>query len=279
MAFLGLISIILSFYAVFSASFTGRKKYLYILFWTIPVIGMSYINDNKTDINGIVVLISFVMAFLTVFSLFNTALWYVPPKNKAKIRHIAVFLLNCVIFNYYFYQCIANGYIVYFAENFLHKNAFAVALVLGIFCAWISVSVIFTSFDRYFSQSQKFIIIKCSPVRKNGIIRIRGIKGVQNGVEYFFNADRRAFFLLRNEKRIATDVKKGVLGGMYVSPNVLFKESGRRKKRITKRLIKRSVVIVLFVLLILLLVLRINMNMDFGSVIIEVLKIITGLKR
>ena len=279
MALLGLISIILSFYAVFSASFTGRKKYIFILFWTLPIIGMSYINTNKTNINGIVVLISFVMTFLTVFSLFNTALWYVPPRNKIKISQIAVFFINSIIFVYYFYQCLAKGYIVFFAKDFLHKNAFAIALILAVFCAWISVSVIFTAFDRYLSQNQKFIIIKCSPVRKNGIIKIRGIKGVQNGVDYFFNADKRAFFLLRNEKRIVTDVKKGVLGGMYVSPNVLFKESGRRKKRITKRLAKRAGIIVLFVLLILLLILRINMNMDFGSVIVEVFKIVTGLKR
>ncbi len=279
MAFLGLISIILSFYAVFSASFTGRKKYLYILFWTIPVAGMSYNNFDSSNINGIVIIISFAMTFLTVFSLFNTALWYIPERNKVKISRIIMFLINCIIFVYYFYQCLSSGYIVYFAEDFLHKNALNAAFVLGVLCAWISVPVIFTAFDRYFSQNQKFIIIKCSPVRKNGIIKIRGIKGVQNGVDYFFNADKRAFFLLRNEKRIATYVKKGVLGGMYVSPNVLFKENERRRKRITKRLAKRAFIIVLFVLLILLLILRINMNMDFSSVIIEVLKIITGMKR
>ena len=279
MAFLGLISILLSFYAVFSASFTGRKKYLFILFWTIPVIGMAYINTNKNNINGIVVIISFVMAFLTAYSLFNTALWYKPAENKYKISRTAVFLAQAIILFYYFYQCASQGYISFFAEDFIAKNSVFIALALAVFCAVFSVPVVFTAIDRYFSQSQKFIIIKCSPVRKNGIIKVRGIKGVQNGIDYFFYADKRAFFLLRNEKRIITQVRKGVLGGMYVSPKVLFKETGRRKKRITKRLAKRASVMVLFLILAVLLVLRIKMNTDFSSVIAETLKTITGLKR
>ena len=97
MAFIGLISIALSFYAVFSSSFTGRKKYLYILFWTIPMIGMAYINADKTDINGIVVLISLIMTLLTVFSLFNTALWYKQPRKKIKISECTVFIINRLV--------------------------------------------------------------------------------------------------------------------------------------------------------------------------------------
>ncbi len=267
MTFIGILSIVISFYAVYMSSFTGRRQYLFTLPWSVPVTGMVYVAKS---INGIVVLISTIMVFVVLYSLSASALWYTPTKKLAVFKS-CVIILNCVVFLYYFYQCILMGYLVFFSDGLFLKNILFFSSTLAIVCSVLSVNFFITVFDRYFSQTEKFIIIKCSPIRKNGIIKKRGIKGIQNGIEYNFKADKRAFFLLRNEKRLIMDLKKGFLGGMYVSPKKLFDLSNRREKRITKRIRRRAIAIVLFWIILILAVLKIKLGVNFTLTITNVI--------
>ncbi|MCJ7855468.1 hypothetical protein MUJ63_04045 [Lachnospiraceae bacterium NSJ-143] len=279
MTLIGLFSIFISFYAVYCCTFTGRKMYLSILIWSVPLIGMAYFTKSRSNINGIVVLISTLMSLASVYALYDTALWYKTEKGRRRYYcGAAVFVISLTVCMYYFYQCIVKGYLSFICGNILLKYTPVFTVLLGSLSAAVMVLLFFIAFDRYFSQPEKFVIIKCCAVRKNGIIKSRGIKGIQNGIEYYFNADRRTFFLLRNEKRIVMEVKRGVMGGIYVSARKLFKDSGRRKKRITKRLVRRSCVVILFIILAILLIIRLKSNMDFASIVLTLLRTVFGLR-
>ncbi len=279
MALIGILFVLVSFYAVYRYVFTGRRAYLLILLYSLPMIGMIYTKQGRSNINGITALMSIFVICADIYSLYGTALWYRAEKNKYKFSDFAVIFIFFVLSFYYTYQCFADGYL-----NFLGTDIFTVyslfgAAICSVFYTAAARYVFYTAADKYFSQNEKFIIIKCSPVRKNGIIKVRGINGVQNGINYFFNADRKTFFLLRNEKRLILDVKKGVHGGMYVSGKGLFEKTvGRRKKRIVRRLNQKAVIAVLFVLLVILLIFKLRMNMNFSDVLIVIFKDLIGLK-
>lgn len=279
MALIGILFVLVSFYAVYRYVFTGRRAYLLILLYSMPMIGMIYTKQGRSNINGITALMSIFVICADIYSLSGTSLWYKAEKNKYKFSDFAVIFVLFVLSFYYTYRCFADGYL-----NFLGTDIFTVySLYAALLCSVLYTAaaryVLYTASDKYFSQNEKFIIIKCSPVRKNGIIKVRGINGVQNGINYFFNADRKTFFLLRNEKRLILDVKKGVHGGMYVSGKGLFEKTvGRRKKRIIKRLNQRAIMAVLFVLLIILLIFKLRLNMNFSDVFIVIFKDLIGLK-
>lgn len=279
MALIGILFVLVSFYAVYRFVFTGRRAYVCILLYSLPMIGMIYTKQGRSNINGITVLMSIFVICADIYSLYDTALWYKAEKNKYKFIDFAVIFIIFILSFYYTYQCLAGGYLNFLGTDIFNKYAVYVAVVCSVFYTASARYILYTAVDKYFSQNEKFIIIKCSPVRKNGIIKMRGINGVQNGINYFFNADRRTFFLLRNEKRLVLDVKKGVHGGMYVSQKGLFNKTfDRRNKRIVRRLNQKAGISVLFLLLIVLLMLKLKMNMNFSDIFIVIFKDLTGLK-
>ncbi len=264
MAIISIFAIAASVYSVFSGVYSGRKIYFFILLWSAPMALMSYMSGQSP--NGILFIISLVTTAAVIYSCRGAGLWYTAPHRRKKFLSAAVFIISFVIYIYYYYQCLISGYMGF---GPLSRNmAWIPSALLSIFSAALSIEIYITCFDRYFSKPENFIIIKCSPVRKNGIIKQRGIKGVRNGTEYCFGADRKTFFLIRNEKHISVNVKKGVFGGIYVSGKVFIKGNERRSRRIRRRLLRQAVLAVTFAALVVLLALRLKMAMGFSSVII-----------
>ena len=84
MAFIGIISVIQFFFALIAATVTGRREWLITLFWCIPTFMIAYTVTDGMVINGLVIVISFYMFFITAYSLWGIKLWHTGERKNKK---------------------------------------------------------------------------------------------------------------------------------------------------------------------------------------------------
>ncbi|MGE4215062.1 MAG: hypothetical protein AB7E42_09875 [Anaerotignaceae bacterium] len=274
MAVIGSISMVVIFLCLLAMIITGRKQWLVIWIWCVPIVGMSYFAPSDLQINGLIVVISTVMVIITAYSLWGIKAWYVQGRKKKYVLWTVLFAINYAVIEYYFYQCICLGYI-----NFLNVNKdipfmAIVTVVASMYVAVIMCKVIITAIDKYFSKKETFVLIQCRPVARDrnsgaGWNRKYAIKGVQNGKEYLFNMTRKAYFMLKSEKSLVMEARLGILGGVYVTSN-LYKDDDRRKKRINRLIIRQCAFAVLTVAVLILFVVRIKLGVGFNEIFEEI---------
>jgi len=278
MIYIGIFTVAALIISVVKAVYSGRLINLGMLLWALPMLGLSYMFGEEVRINGIVIILSVLMMASSMFVLNSCVMWYDIPNKNRKVINIFKYAILFIIGWYYGYECITYGYLDYMGIGLIRKFDTIVSLVMAIVIMMDMNYIIPRVIDRYFSKRENFIIIKCSPIKENGIIKKQGIKGIQNGKTFVLRADKLAYFVLRNEKRLILDVKKGVLGGMYVSGKYLKKFNSRRIKRARRIILKRTFMILLLIVLILLLILRVKLGMGFSNVISAVYNTVFGLK-
>jgi hypothetical protein len=274
MFLIGLASVSAVIYGLIRAVYTGRWKNLLLWLWSVPLLGMVYFSSSDITINGLVVLIGIAMMFLIIYSLSGYAMWNVNVRDKKHGFKFIFFILMLIISMYFFYQCFNNGYLNFGLNEKLLSSA---VLLISVVAALLMNSILMTAFDKYFSKKGTFIIIKCTPVKKKlNFFSSSAIRGVNNGAEYKFYADKLYFYLFKNEKNFKFSVKNGVLGGIYVLNN--FSNHERKKRRIKKLLRNRALFVLLAFVLVVLLIFKLKMRMDFETIIITVMQAIFGRK-
>lgn len=276
MAVMGSISMVIIFLCLLTMIITGRKQWLIIWLWCIPIVGMTYFSPDNMQINGLIVLLSTVMAIITAYSLWGVKAWYVQTRKKKYVLCAVLFAINYTVIEYYFYQCIGLGYIDFLNINTEIPFMAIATVVISIYVALIMYRVTITAIDKYFSKKETFALIQCHPVardrnRGTGFNRKYSIKGVQNGKEYIFNMTRKTYFMLKCEKSLVMEVRHGVLGGIYVTRD-LYRADDRRKKRINRLLAKECAFAVLTVAIFILFIARIKLGMGFNEIFEEIQK-------
>jgi hypothetical protein len=82
MAVIGITSIVAIFLCLLAVIITGRKLWLVIWLWCLPLVGMAYFAPNDSPINGLIVVISMFMVIITAYSLWGVKAWYVLERKK-----------------------------------------------------------------------------------------------------------------------------------------------------------------------------------------------------
>lgn len=276
MAVIGSVSMVVIFLSLLAMIITGRKQWLIIWLWCIPIIGMAYFAPSDLQINGLIVVVSAAMIIITAYSLWGIKAWCVFGRKKKYVFSAVLFAINYAVIEYYFYQCVTLGYIKFLNISTDIPFIAAITVVLSIYVAAVMNKVIITAIDKYFSKKETFVLIQCHPVGKGrysetGLNRKYTIKGVQNGKHYVFNMTRKAFFMLKSEKSLVMEAHIGIFGGVYVTAN-LYKDDDRRKKRINRILIRQCAFAVLTVAVLILFVVRIKFGLGFEAIFAETQK-------
>ena len=273
MAVLGNISIIVILLCLLAVIVTGRKRWAVIWLWCVPIIGITFFVPDGIEINGLVVLISGIMMALTAYSLWGVKAWCISGRKKIYVFWAFLFAINFAVSEYYFYQCISLGYL-----KFLYINTdvpfIAVASVgISLYIAAIMSRITIIATDKYFSKKETFVLIQCQPLSKKRNIGVGqnkyAIKGVQNGQEYVFYMTRKAYFMLKSEKNLVMEVRRGIVGGIYVSSD-LYDGDQRRKRRINRVLAKQCSFAILTVAVVVLFIARIKLGVSFDEIFIEI---------
>ena len=261
MAVLGIAALLLVFYGAVMCAVSGRKLYLSLIVWSLPVFFFVFGVENE-GIDGFVILIWLIFSVETIYAFKDIRLWNIENRKNGKIFLYASYVVNSAVSFFFALQSYSAGYMPFLSV--FGGFGLYISLLWGLIGAVCSSKIFIYAVDKYFSKKEEFIIIKCSPYRKNG--RQTGIKGVQNGRNYVFYTTNRASMLLKGEKSFVLNVRKGILGGMYVSGKELFTNTSRQKKRVNRILIRKAIFSVLLVLVIILFLYRIPMGMSFEKI-------------
>jgi len=272
MFLIGIMSVTAIIYGLMRSVYTGRYKNLALWLWAAPLTGMVYF--SQTDIvNGLVVIIGIIMMLVTLYALSGYAMW--SRGGKHRFMKTFIFIVSFVISLYFYYQCCYNGYMDYFVPR--RPNIFAVAAAAAA-AALIMNSIFITAIDKYFSQKREFVIIKCLAEKKKRPFAVCAINGIKNGVFYRLYCEKLYFYLLKSEKSLKLEAKEGVLGGIYVIKGNVFCQRERKKKRIKKFLRGRMLFVLLAFALVILLFFRLKMRMNFETIIITLMRAVSGRK-
>lgn len=238
MAVIGILSILILFLCLSAVSITGRSRWLLVGIWCIPLIGMVCFSQENTEINGLVVLIAFIMMFITSSSMMGVKMWNIRRRNSVIVFHIFLFVLTCILAFYVIIQL--WGYICNLEMTAVDLMDYYVIYPISIPVILISIPIstmMLTHIDRLFCKKDKLILIHCKTFIGNEIggnwIFWKGyfVYGINNGVKYEFKVTTRTYLMIKNEKSLILNIKKGWLGGLYVTENPCPQNIEKVKRR------------------------------------------------
>ncbi len=225
MELIGAAAVIFLYWCVVHLGATGRWAYLALAFWTFPCIGAAFFVPKGTEINGLVVLICFIALITESMALSKVKMWNVNARRTSRVA-IGIFYVISLIFVYYCaYESQRLGYIPNFQgagqEAPIRK---AIGTIIIMLMNIPATALMLYVIDRFFSNKSNFVIIRCDTFIAGTfgkfdekILKNRYICGINNGKEYYFCLTNKAYILLKNMKTCRLRLKKGVLGGLYVT--------------------------------------------------------------
>ncbi|MBR5468518.1 MAG: hypothetical protein IKU80_04725 [Firmicutes bacterium] len=263
MAVLGILSLVIIAYGIVTWASNGRAYNLSLVMWMLPIWFMSAMAGNNTDINGLVVLLGFLLSFETIFASYDVNLWNTQLRTKGKAFVLISYITNTIFAFYFSIQSYTLGYMPFI--SIFGGLGIYISILWAIVLSICASYAFITTVDRYFSKRKQFVIIKCTPFKDLDKFRmkVRGINGVQNGKNFTFYATRKAYSLIKNEKALIIELREGVLGGMYSSGHNLFITKSRQLKRINRILFRRGAVAFAATLVVVLFFYRVLLGIRF----------------
>jgi len=265
MAVLGFLSILIISYGIVSWATSGRRLFLSLLLWMTPICFMIMSPHTKNDINGLIILIGFMLSAETIFALQGINLWSTSYRNKGRAFVWISYITNTVFSFYFAIESYTSGYMPFL--NFLGGFGIYISYLWAVISSVCASEIFITAVDRYFSKKKQFVLIKCSPFRNKNKYKltVRGINGIRNGKNHTFYTTRKAFSLLKSEKALIMDLRVGALGGMYASGNHLFVNKSRQLKRINRTLFRRGISAFVVALITVLFIYRVLLGISFEN--------------
>lgn len=228
MAWLGVVTISILYWCFFTTIVTGRKEWIILCIWWVPVLSMTVSYREGMEINGLMVLICIFMFLLCRRSLLDVRMWNLKMRKKHSII-VTMLYLFCFMFWYYcVWQMQELGYFWDF-QGLREERIDAVRLIVtSIPICLLAIpftGMLYNSLDRIYCKKQELILLSCKffTADENGMDRglWKGyyLDGVHNGVNYHFRMTHNTFEMVKKEKNIKLQVHYGILGGLYVRDN------------------------------------------------------------
>ncbi|MFI3174258.1 MAG: hypothetical protein R3Y53_03520 [Bacillota bacterium] len=245
MEWLGLFTL-LTIYGCFLLSYTsGRWHWWFICFWLLPIFSMTITYESGREINGLMVLICFLMFAICRRSLLGISLWNIKERKNHPILWGFLFVIVFLLILYSFAEAQLRGYMLNI-QGWGHDELrwLPILLTMGpmIFCSVIFTNMVYTAIDRLGFRKKNMTLLACrffisTEMGLESRLMVRGyfVEGVENGVTYYFRMTKRTFYILKKQTFLKMSVKKGIFGGLYVASYEKDPEK-ERDKSIVKRL-------------------------------------------
>ena len=263
MAVLGILSLLIIAYGIVTWASNGRAYNLSLIMWMLPVWFMSVMADEGTEVNGLVVLLGFLLSAETIFTVQGVHLWNTQNRNKGKTFIWIAYITNTIFAFYFSIQSYVSGYMPFI--SIFGGLGIYISILWAVVLSVCASNAFITTVDRYFSKKKQFVLIKCTPFKDIDRFKtkVRGINGVQNGKNFTFYTTRKAYSLIKSEKALVIELREGVLGGMYSSGHNLFITKNRQLKRINRILFRRGAVAFAAALVVVLFFYRVLLGIRF----------------
>ena len=226
MAWLGIVTLITIYWCIFLAVTTGRLGWGILTGWLLPILAMAISFEEGMQVNGLMVLICFILFMLCRRGLTEIRGWNIKQRKK----HPALFwFLYFVIFLLMFYsvaQAQIRGYILNI-QGWGSENMPVVRLLLTIVpmlvLNYFYTGMVYTGIDRSKLKEWKLILLstRCFIAHESGAEKIAKqghyLEGINNGITYHFQLTKRTFQMLKKEKNLRLQVRTGLFGGLYIT--------------------------------------------------------------
>lgn len=254
MEWIGLFTILGIYICLCGLALTGRIRWLVPIIWCIPVLGLCFSYKQDMEINGLMVVICFMMYLMTVRGLWNVRMWNSRLRKNLFVLYGILYLFSFLLL----YYCMAQAQLLGYFKDFQGLTGQTDSITF--FAAsmpYLLLSVPITRhmvdfIDRIYCRKNELIIIQCQfsvygvPGGEGKLGKKYFVNGVSNGVQYHFKLNLRNYYMLKNEHALRLTVLKGLLGGMYVVDHPCPGYERKIRKRDRKSLKLWTVLFLLF---------------------------------
>ena len=258
MAWLGFVTLLTIYWCFFVAATTGRIGWCLLTGWLLPILALTISFRKGMQVNGLMVLICFVLFLVCRSGLAELRGWNVKQRKK---RPVLFWLLYTVVFLLMFYsvaQAQMQGYILniqgWDSETMQVLRMVLVTIPLLVL-NYFYTEMVYTAIDRLRLKKWELVLLNCrcflahesgaEKVAKQGYF----LEGISNGVTYHFELTKRTYFMLRSEKNLRLQIGTGILGGLYLTdlenPD-FFKRVRRMDRKYAKRGIFLNILVMAF---------------------------------
>ena len=255
---LGFVTLLTIYWCFFVAATTGRIGWCLLTGWLLPILALTISFRKGMQVNGLMVLICFVLFLVCRSGLAELRGWNVKQRKK---RPVLFWLLYTVIFLLMFYsvaQAQMQGYILniqgWDSETMQVLRMVLVTIPLLVL-NYFYTEMVYTAIDRLRLKKWELVLLNCrcflahesgaEKVAKQGYF----LEGISNGVTYHFELTKRTYFMLRREKNLRLQIGTGILGGLYLTdlenPD-FFKRVRRMDRKYAKRGIFLNILVMAF---------------------------------
>ena len=256
MAWLGFVTLITIYWCIFLAVTTGRLGWGILTGWLLPILAMAISFEEGMQVNGLMVLICFILFMLCRRGLTEIRGWNIKQRKK----HPALFwFLYFVIFLMMFYsvaQAQIQGYVLNI-QGWGSENMPVVRLLLTIVpmlvLNYFYTGMVYTGIDRSKLKEWELILLstRCFIAHESGAEKIAKqghyLEGINNGITYHFQLTKRTFQMLKKEKNLRLQVRTGLFGGLYIT-ELENPDFFKRVRRLDRKYAKLGSVLFLLVM-------------------------------
>lgn len=256
MALLGLLTISVIYWCLFTTLTTRRFDWIALCLWCVPVLAMTISYQAEMEINGFMVLLCILFFLLCRRSLLEVRMWNLKMRKKHSIIAGILYLFCLMVLYYCFWQAQALGYLWDFQGILLEKIDYTRLFFTSLPICLLAVplaNLLYNSLDRIYCKKEELVVLACkffAADEYGGEQKIwigYYLDGVHNGVNYHFRMTRGTFEMLNKEKTLKLQVRKGILGGLYVIENPCPENAKKTLKR-DRRNLKIGLILYLLVL-------------------------------
>ena len=243
MEWIGLITLLIIYWCLFTAFVTGVFSWAILTVWCIPVLSMAVSYQEDMEINGLMVVLCFLMFMGCRRGLLEARMWNVKMRKAYGIIFYVLYTI-CLLFLYYcFWQAQSLGYLWDFQgirqENINYFRLIGTS-VLFFYVAYPLTELFYNGLERIIKKDRELVLLNCKffladpKGNDKGLWKGHYLDGINNGVNYHFRLTRRTYEMLKKEKKLRLKVRVGLMNGLYVEENPCpdnVKKTRRRDRR------------------------------------------------
>lgn len=242
MAWLGFVTLITIYGCIYMAAVTGRWDWALLSGWLIPILGMAVSFREGMAVNGLMVLICWVMFLFCRRGLTEIRMWNIKQRKKHPILFCFLYGVIFLLMFYCLAQAQMEGYLLNiqgWGSEHLRFWRLLLTIIPLLLLNYFYTMQVYTGIDRIRWKQRELILLStnCFMANERGAEKIAHqghyLEGVNNGVTYHFQLTKRTFYMLRKETHLRLQIKTGLFGGIYVTEleNPEFLKRVRRRDR------------------------------------------------
>lgn len=255
MEWVGMLILFFIFVCCCVASITCRIRWLLCCIWCIPLFAMTLGLNQPVKINETIIFICVFMFFATQKGLWNVRMWNIKIRKNFLLLYILYYCLSAYLLYYCMFQAHNMGYFgdLKWIEQQNRKIIFLCLAGVFLFLLFPTARNLFDFTDRLFCKKSELVLIQCEYsmfdfLGGEGMIgKQYYLHGISNGIDYHFKMTVRNYHMLKSETALRLQVRKGILGGLYVSQNPCPQNERKLLRRDRKTLKIWTLIFFLFV--------------------------------